>query len=178
MLRDFGRADKLISQAQSLAPSDTRLLEIQSWIKRRQGDWEGFLETARRALRLEPTNLSHVATLLRRYQTDLRQLLDQGTPAQQLSMQKRMLVTNLALKDWDAAEKNLSKGKDLLLARGDNKANSLQLGMVKIEQCLLSGDSDGLAEQVAAIKQQLGIQELVSDDHDYALVYGRNLHVN
>lgn len=57
ILRDYDRADELITSARSLAPSDTRLLEIQSWIKRRKGDFDGFIETSRVAAELEPGNM-------------------------------------------------------------------------------------------------------------------------
>ncbi|WOJ92213.1 hypothetical protein R0135_10480 [Congregibacter variabilis] len=57
ILRDYDRADQLITSARSLAPSDTRLLEIQSWIKRRKGDFDGFIEASRVAAELEPGNL-------------------------------------------------------------------------------------------------------------------------
>ncbi|WOJ92245.1 hypothetical protein R0135_10645 [Congregibacter variabilis] len=69
VLRDFERADALIAEAQKKAPSDPRLLEIQAYIKRRQGDWEGYLNTAYRARALEPQNSKHHYMVVTRLMT-------------------------------------------------------------------------------------------------------------
>lgn len=69
VLRDFERADALIAQAQKMAPSDPRLLEIQAYIKRRKGDWEGYLDTAFQARALEPQNLKHHYMVVTRLMT-------------------------------------------------------------------------------------------------------------
>jgi Flp pilus assembly protein TadD len=56
ILRDYDNADRLLTLARERAPSDTRLLELQSWIKKRQGDFDGWVEATRQASTLEPTN--------------------------------------------------------------------------------------------------------------------------
>lgn len=53
-IRDFDQARALIDRARQLMPSDVKLLEITSWIQRRQGDHEGRVETFRRAMELDP----------------------------------------------------------------------------------------------------------------------------
>ncbi|WP_162300114.1 winged helix-turn-helix domain-containing protein [Kineobactrum sediminis] len=54
VLKDYDRAYGLISQARSLRPSDVHVLELQSWIQRRQGDYTGKIETIRQARNLDP----------------------------------------------------------------------------------------------------------------------------
>ncbi|WOJ97739.1 hypothetical protein R0137_03985 [Congregibacter brevis] len=57
VLEDFDRAIAFIEKAQARAPSDARLLDIQSWIQRRQGDFEGWLESSKKAQQLAPKDL-------------------------------------------------------------------------------------------------------------------------
>lgn len=56
VLADYDQALALVKKARSLAPSDTHILNIQSWIQRRRGDYEGYLESARLSYQLEPNN--------------------------------------------------------------------------------------------------------------------------
>ncbi|EAQ96603.1 adenylate/guanylate cyclase [Congregibacter litoralis] len=218
VLRDFDRADELIARAQSLNPSDTRLLEIQSWIKRRKGDWEGFVETARRATLLEPNDLSHKATLVRRlmvvhdyaeaqavvlaagqanleiaifrnqlelsrhhdletYQEGLAQFMTQASPARQRSLFLQHWLIQLSLGDIEGASQSLATAEDLIFGGGSvDKADQLHYAMLALEQHLLTGDMSALEKQVEAMKNTFGVESLVADDHDYALIYGRRLH--
>src|SRR6056297_3529014 len=54
ILKDHDRAFDLITQAQNLRPSDPQVLELQSWIQRRQGDIDGVIESLREARTLDP----------------------------------------------------------------------------------------------------------------------------
>lgn len=54
ILKDHDRALELVQQAQELRPSDPQLLELQSWIQRRQGDIAGMIESVRQARTLDP----------------------------------------------------------------------------------------------------------------------------
>jgi TolB-like protein/DNA-binding winged helix-turn-helix (wHTH) protein len=54
ILKDHDRAHALISQAGALRPSDIHVLELKSWIQRRQGDIAGSIETIRQAKTLDP----------------------------------------------------------------------------------------------------------------------------
>ena len=56
ILKDHDRAFELVRQAQALRPSDPEVLELQSWIQRRQGDIAGMVETLRQARTLDPRN--------------------------------------------------------------------------------------------------------------------------
>ena len=56
ILKDHDRAFELLRQAQELRPSDAQMLELQSWIQRRQGDIAGMIETLRQARTLDPRN--------------------------------------------------------------------------------------------------------------------------
>ena len=56
ILKDHDRAFELLRQAQELRPSDAQVLELQSWIQRRQGDIAGMIETLRQARTLDPRN--------------------------------------------------------------------------------------------------------------------------
>lgn len=54
ILRDYDLALQIAGQALELVPSDAYLLAIISWIKRRQGDYDGMLDAMRLARQLEP----------------------------------------------------------------------------------------------------------------------------
>src|SRR6056297_1093692 len=54
ILKDHDRAFELITRAQRLRPSDPTVLELQSWIQRRQGDIDGVIESIRQARTLDP----------------------------------------------------------------------------------------------------------------------------
>jgi tetratricopeptide (TPR) repeat protein len=56
ILRDYALALQIADQALEIVPSDTQLIAITSWIKRRQGDYAGYVEAMRLAKRLEPGN--------------------------------------------------------------------------------------------------------------------------
>ena len=55
-LKDYPTAYELIKQAESLRPSDMRLLEIKTWIQRRLGVFEERIETIRKLIELDPLN--------------------------------------------------------------------------------------------------------------------------
>jgi TolB-like protein len=56
VVRDYDLAHQFVSQAIAMMPSDMYLLEIRSWIERRQGDYEAMLRTRYFARQLEPTD--------------------------------------------------------------------------------------------------------------------------
>ncbi|MEJ2604678.1 MAG: winged helix-turn-helix domain-containing protein [Gammaproteobacteria bacterium] len=56
ILKDHGRAFELIRQARDARPSDPQLIELQSWIQRRQGDIDGMIASIRQARSLDPRN--------------------------------------------------------------------------------------------------------------------------
>ncbi len=56
VVKDHARAYALIQQARSLRPSDVQALELQSWIQRRLGDFDGTIESIREARTLDPRN--------------------------------------------------------------------------------------------------------------------------
>lgn len=55
-LKDYNQAHDIISQALSMNPSDVRVLELKSWIERRQGDFDAFVESRKEKHRLDPRN--------------------------------------------------------------------------------------------------------------------------
>lgn len=55
-LKDYNQAHDIISQALSMNPSDVRIIELKSWIERRQGDFNAFVESRKEMLRLDPRN--------------------------------------------------------------------------------------------------------------------------
>lgn len=55
-LKDYNRAHDIISKALSMNPSDVRVIELKSWIERRQGDFNAFLASRKEARRLDPRN--------------------------------------------------------------------------------------------------------------------------
>ena len=56
ILKDYPRAYELIQQARTLRPSDAQVLELQSWIQRRLGDFTGIIDSVRQARTLDPGN--------------------------------------------------------------------------------------------------------------------------
>jgi TolB-like protein len=60
ILKDYALALRIAGQALEIVPSDTQLIAITAWIKRRQGDYAGYIETMRLARQLEPGNESWV----------------------------------------------------------------------------------------------------------------------
>ncbi len=65
VLKNYDRAYQLITQAQEMLPSDVRLVELKSWIQRRQGDFEGKAESERLARKLDPRNPKWTSSLVR-----------------------------------------------------------------------------------------------------------------
>ena len=63
-LQDYDRALQLILRAQEMVPSDARLFEVASLIQRRQGDFEGRIESLRRARELDPKEQRRVVALV------------------------------------------------------------------------------------------------------------------
>jgi TolB-like protein len=58
-LKDYPQAYAIIQQAERLAPSDTRLLEVKTWIQRRLGDFDGRIEVFKKLMQLDPRNPNH-----------------------------------------------------------------------------------------------------------------------
>jgi len=59
VLKDYDLAGGIITRAQQGAPSDLQLLSLKAWIQRRQGDFEGMLETRRLQRTLDPGEASY-----------------------------------------------------------------------------------------------------------------------
>ncbi len=64
ILNDYDLALQIADEALKLAPSDTHLIEMTSWIKRRQGDYDGQLEALYRARRIDPNDPRIIGTLI------------------------------------------------------------------------------------------------------------------
>jgi TolB-like protein len=80
VLKNYDRAQQLITQAQDMLPSDVRVVELKSWIQRRQGDFEGMAESQRLAHTLDPRNprwtqgLATTLVLSHRYEDATREI--------------------------------------------------------------------------------------------------------
>ena len=74
IVRDYDLALQIAEQALEMVPSDAHLVSIISWIKRRQGDYDGMLDSMRLARQLEPGNkrLIHavIGNLIRMHRYD------------------------------------------------------------------------------------------------------------
>jgi len=53
-LKNWDRAYEFIVQVQTMRPNDAHLLNLKNWIQRRQGDWEGRLDTLMLAREMDP----------------------------------------------------------------------------------------------------------------------------
>ncbi|MFU8830778.1 MAG: winged helix-turn-helix domain-containing tetratricopeptide repeat protein [Wenzhouxiangella sp.] len=97
VLKDYARAHELIQQARSLRPSDVHVLELQSWIQRRLGDYDGLVDTRRRAGTLDPRNphwrISLVSGLIvaHRYDEAIEELENSPFENFDLAVQRSML---------------------------------------------------------------------------------------
>ncbi len=56
VLKDYDHAHDIISRALVMQPSDVRAVEMRSYIERRQGDYEAYLQSRKEARRLDPRN--------------------------------------------------------------------------------------------------------------------------
>ena len=65
ILRDYDLAIELVTQARQMMPSDVRLAEVNAWIQRRQGDYEGWLESLRQVQRLNPREARSLVALIK-----------------------------------------------------------------------------------------------------------------
>ena len=63
-LKDYPTAYELIKQAESLRPSDVRLLEIMTYIQRRLGVFDERVDTVRKLIELDPLNSQREAALV------------------------------------------------------------------------------------------------------------------
>ncbi|MFT5139373.1 MAG: TolB-like protein [Lysobacterales bacterium] len=63
VVKDYDQAHGLLTQAMARSPSDVNLLELKSWIERRQGDFEAKEETIRSMVKLDPRNPNARRTL-------------------------------------------------------------------------------------------------------------------
>jgi len=64
VLKDYDLALQIAAQALEMVPSDAYLVGITGWIKRRQGDFAGNIDTMRRARQLEPNNARWTAGII------------------------------------------------------------------------------------------------------------------
>jgi TolB-like protein len=64
ILKDYDLALQIAEQALEMVPSDAYLVSISGWIKRRQGDFAGHLESTRLARKLEPSNKKWTESLI------------------------------------------------------------------------------------------------------------------
>lgn len=90
ILKDYDRAYALISQARLLRPSDIQLLELQTWIQRRQGDYPGKIATIRQARNLDPRSfywtLRLATNLLLAHRYDEAGVVIEQAPAEDLRL--------------------------------------------------------------------------------------------
>jgi TolB-like protein len=63
-LKDYERANRFITQAMSMAPSDINLPQLKSWIQRRQGKYEDRIETLRLGQELDPRNPQWTSSII------------------------------------------------------------------------------------------------------------------
>jgi len=101
ILKKYDRAHQLITQAQDRLPSDVRVVELKSWIQRRQGDFEGMAESQRQARTLDPRNprwtqgLATTLVLSHRYEDATREIENSTFQDYELSSQHGLLHLNV-----------------------------------------------------------------------------------
>jgi TolB-like protein len=65
ILKDYPLALQIANQALEIVPSDTDLIAVTAWIKRRQGNYAGYVESMRRAQKLEPGDINWPRVIIR-----------------------------------------------------------------------------------------------------------------
>jgi tetratricopeptide (TPR) repeat protein len=65
VLNDYDLAHQIVTRALERAPSDTELMRIKSWIERRRGDYDAYIETLRLARKLDPRQPAYTAGIAR-----------------------------------------------------------------------------------------------------------------
>jgi TolB-like protein len=56
IIKDYDLAYEIATQAQSLNPSNVRIIQIKAWIARRKGDYEAFVDAYRQSWSVDPRN--------------------------------------------------------------------------------------------------------------------------
>ncbi|NHA13954.1 winged helix-turn-helix domain-containing protein [Thioalkalivibrio sp. XN279] len=144
ILKDHDRAFALVSAAHALRPSDVHILELQSWIQRRQGDITGGIESIRKVRMLDPrstywTNrLVYNLALAHRYDEAMDEIERAGVETygtawirSLLRMQEhrdpRLLVTEVAAvhRDYGAEATPFNLWEAHIMARDYAGANAL-----------------------------------------------------
>ena len=64
ILQDYDLAHQIISSAQEKQPSDPELIELKSWIERRQGDWNAMIESLQLARKIDPRSPRRIFPLI------------------------------------------------------------------------------------------------------------------
>jgi TolB-like protein/tetratricopeptide (TPR) repeat protein len=152
ILKDYDRAHHLITQAQSMRPSDARVVQLKSWIERRQGKFEDFIESTRLARTLDPRNPEWTRSLTR------------GLIMSHRYEEARLEIENSAFQDYDLLYLQgilqLSEHRDFGL--WTETLVALQQEYIKIDdlnsmwEAHISNRDYSAAEQVAsAMKEQV-----------------------
>ena len=147
VLKNYDRALQIITQAQDMMPSDVRLVELKSWIQRRQGDSDGRVESLRLAHTLDPRNPRRTNSLV----IDLM-LTHRYEDAQ-------VEIENSALQDFE-----LSYWYNFLLLREHRDLGRWAEGVTKLQE-----ESDGAGglgatwEARIATRDYAAAEQLVDD---------------
>jgi TolB-like protein len=157
VIQDYERAAQLVSTAQAIAPSDTALVELEGWIKRRALDLEGWLDNARRLHALAPTNVDYAASLMGRlasmhYYDEALQL---SQKTQFTEVRARTLSEVLRLKehrDFAELERRLVEVLDEDLSPDRRVDVLFQIWEAQV----LQGDWDRAQQTVLQVSQQSG----------------------
>lgn len=83
VLRAYDKALQLVVRAGDMRPSDVRIMELKSWIERRQGNFDGRIETIRKIVKLDPRNSNYAALLINDFMLthrydEAKELLDES----------------------------------------------------------------------------------------------------
>ena len=151
VLNDYDLAHDVANQALTLAPSDTRLLMIRGWIERRQGDFEGRIETMRTARQLDPRDpiytglIANTLYMLHRYDEALAELETHGD--HQLGLRYYKVIS-------DSREHgDLHRLADDLEALLENNSAPRQYMEVVFHR-MLARDEEGSAAAIAGIPDE------------------------
>ena len=127
VVRDYDSADRLITLAREAAPSYLRLVHIQSWIKKRAGDLEAWLELTRLGRRLDPADPDWTEMLVYRLQLMHRdeEALAEALAVEQPSVRLRAATSQMQFAQHGDTERYLAELEAIAAEEDDSYVVSL-----------------------------------------------------
>jgi TolB-like protein len=162
ILRDYDLAHELASHVLERVPSDTEVINIKSWIERRQGDFDAMTATIRQGRTLEPRDPSWTQRLFRnlvlthRYDEALAAIETLDEPGERVSFN----VAQIGVRDHGDLKRMARE-----VAAVDDKYNNKTSRDDKFFAYVMSRDFEAAASVVEAMPEEGATPMGLSDRH-------------